>query len=430
MRLLLLAPALIATLLLPAALMLTACGEDEVAAQDFVKSDAPRAAADPAALEGGGAVLDAFTADLYGILSRDPGNVVFSPYSAMIALAMTRAGASGQTLDEMNTVLHAVAAGDLDAALNAIDQALAERPGEYPHGDEQVTLDLSTANQLFAQQGFPFEDAFLRALAGQYGAGVRLVDYEDATEDARQKINAWVAEQTRDRIPELIAPGVLTADSRLVLTNAIYLNAPWRHRFDPKATKPGDFTRLDGSVVQAQMMRMGENLRYASAAGYEAVELPYVDGSLSMLLIVPKAGEFPAFQSSFGPEVLADVLANLGPAEVNLAMPKFEFRTEASLKEALIELGMPVPFDPEAADFSKMSPQGEDMFIQDVVHEAFIAVDEEGTEAAAATAVLVGVTSAPGEFVDMIVDRPFLFLVRDSETGATLFMGQVVDPAG
>jgi serpin B len=332
----------------------------------------------------------------------------------------------------MSRVLH-VTWNDLDAGLNAIDQALAERPGEYEWFDKTVELELSTANQLWSQEGFPIHDAYLDVLAARYGAGMRLVDYIDAREEARQAINEWVSERTNERIPKLIAEGVLDEMTRLVLTNAVYLKAPWQHRF--YEDEPGPFALLDGeSTVAVQMMSVGEQLRYAaggrpaSGTSYEAVELPYVDGSLAMVVVVPGQGDFQRFEEEFDSAVVQEILAGLAPVHVNLEMPKFEFRTQASLAGALKELGMPVAFE-DAADFSRMSPEGQDLFIQDVVHEAFIAVDEQGTEAAAATAVIAGATSAPAEIVDLVIDRPFLFLLHDRETGAILFMGRVTNPA-
>lgn len=423
------------------AVALAACGDDDtnggdptpgatgtaVTAPEVLLSSAPRTNPDQAAMSGASQALDQFGFDIYEILAREDGNIVFSPYSAAVALAMTRAGAAGETLEQMNAVLHADLAGDLDAGLNAIDQVLATRPGEYQWADKTVELDLATANQLWGQTGFPFHDAFLDQLAANYGAGLRLVDYIEAREDARAAINAWVAEQTRDRIPQLIPEGALTEDTRLVLTNAIYLNAPWMHRFSEDGTEPMPFTLPGGGTVDAEMMRLSARLSYVAGDGYEAVELPYADGSLAMVVIVPEAGEFEAFQSAFDSAALDEVLAGLDRIQVNLRFPKFEFRTQAGLKNALIELGMPIAFDEGAADFSGMSPQG-NIFIQDVLQEAFIAVDEHGTEAAAATAVIAGATSAPPEIVDLDVDRPFLFLIRDTETGATLFMGRVLDP--
>ena len=214
-----------------------------------------------------------------------------------------------------------------------------------------------------------------------------------------------------------------------MLTNAIYLNAPWMHRFNKDSTAPGPFTRLDGSTVEAQLMHLSEELRFATGTGYQAVELPYVDGSLSMLVIVPDAGGFADFQSALSADTLDTIVSDLKTAQVKLAFPRFEYRTQASLKDALKEMGMPIAFEGGLADFSAMSPDGKNLYIQDVIHEAFIAVDEDGTEAAAATAVVVGRTSAPVDVVELTVDRPFMYAIRDNDTGAILFLGRVVDPS-
>lgn len=408
--------------------LIVSCGSDSADAAEVVRSDAPRAEANLSSAADTASALEAFSTDLYAILARADGNLVFSPYSAAIALAMTRAGAVGATREQMDAVLHASEAGDLDAGLNAIDQALATRPGEYQSFDEVVELELSTANQLWGQQDFQFNVDFLDLLATQYGAGMRLVDFREEPEDARVTINDWVSEQTRERIPELIPEGVIDELTRLVLTNAIYLNAPWMHRFEGSATEPGPFTTLKGGSVEAQMMFLSEHLRYVRGEALQAVELPYIDGSLSMLVVVPDDGEFAAVEAAFDAQALQDLVAGLASVEVDLEFPRFEFRTQASLSAALGELGMPIAFTDDA-DFSGMTAE-EDLLIQDVVHEAFISVDEEGTEAAAATAVTMGATSAPpqDEKVELIVDRPFLFLIRDIETGAVLFMGRVVDP--
>ena len=423
---------LVGLLLLTGALSAACIGGETTpaSAATVVQSDLTRAEASITDAQGASRAVEAFSADLYGILARpenNEGNFVFSPYSAAIALAMTRAGATGETADQMDRVLHAALAGDLHAGLNAIDQALATRPGSYPMGDSEVELELATANQLWAQDGFPFESAFLDQLATKYGAGVRIVDYIAATEAAREAINTWVADQTRDRIPNLIPEGVLNDFTRLVLTNAIYLKAPWQHPFAEGATAPTPFQRVDGTEVSAQIMRTSGGMRYTAGDGYQAVELPYVGGSLGMVAIVPDAGTFESFQSALDAATVGSILDALTSRQVMLGFPRFEFRTQAQLKPALSELGMPIAFTADA-DFSAMSSQGDDLLIQDVVHEAFISVDEEGTEAAAATAVVVGTTSAPADPVDLTVDRPFIFLIHDAETGAILFLGRVLDP--
>ncbi|MGH2377311.1 MAG: serpin family protein [Candidatus Limnocylindria bacterium] len=374
--------------------------------------------------------LEAFASDLYGVLAREPGNVVFSPYSAAVALAMTRAGAVGKTAQQMDLVLHASAADDLHAGFNALDQSLAQRSGEFRMNEGTYKLELSTANQLFGQRGYAFEAAFLDVLASQYGAGMKLVDYKEeaAREQARAATNDWVSERTRDRIPELIREGVLTHLTRLVLTNAIYLNARWVKPFAAGATVSAPFHRLDGSETEAQLMLLDSRINYGRGAGFQAVRLPYL-GGLSMIAIVPDAGGFAGFEESLRDgSRLHGVIASLGDAQVKLRMPRFEFRSQAALKPALSELGMPIAFTDDA-DFSGMSPAGRDLRIADVVHEAFIKVDEEGTEAAAATAVIVEAVSAPLVSAELTIDRPFLFLIRDDATGTLIFMGRVLDPS-
>lgn len=409
------------TLTIVATLVASSCTASEASE---LRSSAPRQAASVDAGRSASAAVEELGVDLYGKLAEKPGNLVLSPYSVAIALAMTRAGADGETARQMDAVLHAIGLPDLHGGLNALDQALAKRPGSYKVGDRTAQLELATANQLFGQMDYPFMPAFLDLLASRYGAGLRLVDYVGATEEARRQINRWVAQRTRDRIPELIARGVLDAMTRLVLTNAVYLKAAWVSPFNDSATAAAPFRRLDGTQTQAQLMTASADFPYAKGTGYQAIELPYA-GGLSMLVLVPDEGRFAEIERAFGAAHLRAVVAEIKPAQVALRLPKFEFRTQAGLKETLIALGMPIAFTADA-DFTPMSPRGRELFIQDVVHEAFISVDEDGTEAAAATAVVIGRVSLPA--VTLTVDRPFLFAIRDNETGALLFMGRVVDP--
>lgn len=404
-----------------AGLIISACGP---AAAQEVRSDAPRASADPAAAQDIRAALDAFSADLYKILAREQGNVILSPFSVEVALAMTRAGAVGETAVQMDKVIHAALSKDLNAGFNALDQALAKRPGKYKVGDQTLELELGTANRLWGQKDFSFEPAFLDTLAKHYGAGMQIVDYKTAHEGARRTINDWVASRTKDRIKDLIPQGVLDALTRLVLTNAIYLKAAWLHPFNDAV--PGTFRRADGSGVQARLMSLSEALTYRAGEGYQAVRLPYV-GGVSMVVIVPDAGKLDLLERSLDGATLRRIANGLSDAQVTLTMPKFSFRSNALLKDALGELGMEVAFSGRA-DFSGMTKQ-EPLAIADVIHQAFIAVDEKGTEAAAATAVVMRATSAPQRQVELKIDRPFLFLIQDDDTGAILFMGRLLDPS-
>jgi serpin B len=414
-------------------------GETETDGVVLAMSDLPRTT--PAASQddilSAAAGMQQLGIDLYGVLAQGAGdgNLVFSPASIVTALAMTYAGAAGTTAEEMASTLQFALAGDtLHQAFNSLDTALESRSwqGKNPEGKDQGVV-VRTANSLWGQRDTVFEQIFLDTLAADYGAGMRLVDYKTAAEDARVAINEWVADETEDKITDLIPEGALNALTRLVLVNAVYLDATWASQFDPELTQDGRFTTLAGDPVTASMMFQSSSFPYASGDGWQAVELPYLldeptRGELSMLLIVPEVGRFSEVESRLTGRLIDDAVVQLalGP-EVNLTMPKFEFRTQAGLNDALTVLGMASAFNPATADFSGMTTQ-EALFISDVIHEAYIAVDEEGTEAAAATAVVMRATAAPMETVELTIDRPFLFALRDRDTGALLFLGRVTDP--
>jgi serpin B len=379
------------------------------------------------------ASIQLFGTDLYKLLATDAGagNVVFSPMSIVTALAMTYAGAEGDTAREMADTLHfTISADAIHKAFSTLDNTLALRNFQQKNAegkDEGVVL--KTANSLWAQDGLTFEQAFLDTLAVNYSAGVRLVDYQTAAEVARQAINKWVSGQTNDKIPELLAEGVLDSLTRLVLVNAVYLDATWANQFDPNSTHDGDFTTLAGETVTAKMMSQSTVLPYSSGEGWQAVLLPYLQEDLDMMLIVPDQGRFAEVESQLA-DGLIDTAAGTvkWDQEVALTMPKFKFRTQTYLTQTLGALGMKAAFDPDTADFSGMTKQ-EKLYISDVIHEAYIDVDEEGTEAAAATAVVMRATAAmPTQQVELNIDRPFLFVIRDRPTGMMLFMGRVTDP--
>jgi len=414
--------------LLSVVLALAACAPATSPASDLglARADVPRSSADPGNALDGGAALDAFGFDLYRAVAAGQANVVFSPASITLALAMARAGARGQTAAEMDAVLHAVASDDHAGWLNALDQALAARSGTFKDEsgtDLQVTLRI--ANAPFAQQGLPLEQAYLEALAARYGAGLRLVDYKTQTDTARVLINGWVDAQTEHRIPELLVPGVLTPATRLALVNAIYLKAPWLTPFPADATKAGTFARADGSAVEVPFMATTASLRTASGAGWRAVEIPYVGDSLAMTVILPD--DLAAFERTLTADAFGAITGALTETQVALALPKFGIETKTELAPLLAALGMPSAFD-DRADFSGITT-AEQLVISNVIHQANIDVDEKGTEAAAATAVVMRATAMPAEPVVFRADRPFLFALRDVPTGAILFLGRVGDPS-
>ena len=396
-----------------------------------VRSEAPRASV-PAGTVARGSVpassvtpgvtaIDGLALDLYRRVAARPGNVLFSPYSVEVALAMTRNGAKGETREQMDAVLHAGRGAELDEALNALDLALAARPGHK--GDEQRNgdVELALANALFGQKDTPFEAAFLDELSRNYGAGMRVVDFKTSPEPARTEINDWVEDRTNDKIVDLLPNGSIDALTRLVLTNAVYFKAPWTKKFQPAGPKP--FTRADGSRVDAAAMSTSKAGTYREGPGWKAAEIPYLGGELAMDVIVPD--DLAAFESSLNSETLDTVLRGATEPLATLQLPKFTFRSSIALKEQLAEMGMPLAFA-DGADLSGITT-AEQLRIRDVFHQAFIAVDEEGTEAAAATAVVIEAVSGPC-CKSLVVDRPFLFAIRDVPTGVVLFLGRVADP--
>jgi len=367
----------------------------------------------------------AFAFDQYQILRGEGGNLIFSPYSISLALAMTYVGARGETEQQMADTLHFnLSQSRLHPAFNMVDFKLASLGEDV---DEQLgeAFRLSIANSIWGQRDYDFLPEFLDVLALNYGAGLRLVDYMEAPEEARQIINQWVSDQTEERIKDLIPQGAIDSLTRLVLTNAIYFNAGWFYPFEEGQTRDGDFNLLGGGQVSVPTMSQSKMLGYTEGEGYQAVALPYVGGEIAMFILLPRVDYFEVFEDSLSSEFLSDILQSFEMRNVELAMPKFEYESSFQLSDMLIEMGMPNAFGD--ADFSGMTGTRE-LFISEVVHKAFISVDEEGTEAAAATAVIMPVSAAPSPAVEVTIDRPFIYMIRDLQTGTILFVGRVLNP--
>lgn len=420
---------------LAAGLLVSGCspGGEPEPSPEVVRSSVKRVSA-PESAQGDLAQLaagnNAFMLDLYQQLKDKPGNLFTSPYSISSALAMTFAGARGETEAQMASGLHFLLPQEkLHPAFNSLDQILSSREEADLPEDSGDPFQLTIANAIWGQQDFQFEDAFLDTLARYYGAGLRLLDFQAQPEESRQVINEWVSQKTEEKIQDLIPQGAITSDIRLVLSNAIYFNASWMEPFVESLTEDGTFTTLDGAEVTVPMMSQDgpENYLYLDGEGFRAVELPYVGGEVAMLVILPDEGEFTTFEKGFSVAKYQEIVDGLSSQSITLRMPKFEFESEFSLADTLSNMGMPLPFS-TAADFSGMTG-GKDLYISDVFHKAFISVDEKGTEAAAATAVLMELTALPASPIDLEIDQPFLFLIRDRGTGAVLFLGRVVDPA-
>ncbi len=400
------------------------------AAAGEVKSDRDRITS-PAVLTDEQALLvegnSAFAFELYQALKGKGGNLFYSPYSISLALAMTYAGANGETAQQMAATLHFLLDQErLHPAFNWLDAELAKR-GQGAQGKDGEGFRLNVANAIWGQKNYEFLPTFLDVMAENYGAGLRLLDFITEAEKSRLAINDWVSDQTEGRIKDLIPPGAIDALTRLVLTNAIYFNAAWAYPFNKDATADGAFYLLDGGQVTLPMMRQMESLSYTEGEGYQAVELLYDGDELSMVILLPASGNLEAFEEGLQAQYVSDIMSGLRSTRVALAMPKFEFESEFSLKDALADMGMPIAFSPSDADFSGMTGN-RDLFISEVVHKAFVSVDEAGTEAAAATAVIMSLTAVPEPPVEVTIDRPFIFLIRDIKTGAILFVGRVLNP--
>jgi len=309
----------------------------------------------------------AFALDLYRALREQGENLFYSPYSISLALAMTYAGARGETEAQMAETLQFLLSQDqLHPAFNALDLELAKR-GEEVSEDEGDAFRLNIANSIWGQQDFEFLTDFLDTLALNYGAGLRLVDFVKATEEARQAINQWVEDQTEEKIKDLIPEGVLDDMTRLVLANAIYFKAGWMHAFEEGNTQDGSFYLLDGSQVTAPFMSQEENFRYAEGDGYQALELLYVGGNTSMVILLPEADRLDAFEAGLSSTRMNEILDDLQMQNVRLRMPKFEFESSYGLKEILSAMGMKNAF--EAADFSGINGKT-DLFISEIMHKA------------------------------------------------------------
>ena len=370
-----------------------------------------------------------FGMNLYYSLLQGGENIIFSPYSISVALAMAQAGAQGETLQQMNKALiYALPSDELHPAINALQQTLNNRENNvYEEGKKDFELNI--VNAIWGEKTYTFLPEYLDLLAENYGAGLRLADFINQPDASRKEINQWVSSQTNDRINNLLPEGSITGLTRLVLTNAIYFKASWLHQFEPGMTQDGDFFLISGQKVQVPMMRQTETFGYARENGNQLISLPYEGNKLSMLIILPDENNFAQVEESIGELDIHNLVRSISYAQLDLSMPKFKIESSFGLAEPLDAMGMKDVFVPGIADLSGMDGT-RDLYISSVQHKAFIEVDETGTEAAAATAVVVGVESMPmDEPIKVSIDRPFIFFIVDNDSGSVLFMGRVLDPS-
>ena len=369
-----------------------------------------------------------FAFDLYGRLAADgQDNLFFSPASISMALAMTYAGAAENTEAEMAKTLH------LNLPKAQVAEAMKALRQSWSGNGSKQGYRLDVANRLWGQAGYKFLPDFLEVTRVDYGAELAPLDFKAEADKARETINAWVAEHTQGKIENLIPSASVVRDARLVLTNAVYFKGEWQEPFNRSRTKEDNFHIAENRQVQAPFMQARQHFRYGEVGGLQVLELPYGDGDLSMVILLPKKiGGLGKLEKKLAADSFQKWTTGLVSQEVIVFLPKFKTTAQFQLSEALKSLGMRAAFDPSTADFSGMTGSKEGLFISAVLHKAFVDVNEEGTEAAAATGVVMRPTAIrvrPHQPPVFRADHPFVFAIQHNPTGAILFLGRITDPS-
>jgi serpin B len=400
-----------------------------VSGMELVQSGLPRdldPQPDPAELTAVAVGNNSFAFDLYGQLKEEPGNLFFSPVSITFAFAMCYAGANGTTESQIADVLHyTLPEPQLHNAMNSLNLTLTTPPAN-PIEFLGEDLQLNIVNAAWGQKDYVFQNSFLDTLALYYGSGLYTVDFIGDTENSRLTINDWVSDNTEQRIEDLLPLGSINIMTRLVLTNAIYFKATWADAFDEDDTTDGTFHQIDGSTVMVPMMHKQGTAAYAEVPGEYQMVMKDYEGTRKncMAIIMPAEGQFENFENSLTADKFDNMFQSATDHYVTLTMPKFSYEWDKSLKDPLFDLGMIAPFIDGQADFSGING-AYDLVIQDVLHKSFVSVDEMGTEAAAATAIVLGFSSLPPA-ATMTIDRPFIYAIYNIDTGTILFLGRVV----
>lgn len=388
---------------------------------------APQGLADPKLTAPLSEGINEFACDLYREVAQgSDGNLVFSPFSVHMALAMVHAGARGATREAMTSTLCVAPDFDLAAAYGSLTRALPLREVGYQPDDRRAgEPELLVANGIWSQDGFRYRPEYLEAVGPAYDPELRTADFWGAPEAAAADINAWVSEKTRAKIRHIADPRAIQ-DMVMVLVNAIYFKGAWSDPFHEGSTAPAPFRLAGGASVDVPTMHGGMEGGYARGDGWTSFSMPYEGGNLEMVVILPD-GDLAKAESDLTAAQLGEVLGALEARDLLLWLPKFRFEVTLPLTEVLKALGLGIAFDPGAADLSGIA-EGAGLFISDVLHKAMIDVNEHGTEAAAATLVAIAAAAKPEPPVEIRVDRPFLFLIHDRATESILFMGRVMDP--
>jgi len=356
--------------------------------------------------------------DLYGRLREEEGNIFFSPWSISSAMAIALEGARGETESEMRAVLH-LPGEERRPAFARLYNEINKKDKRY---------ELATANAVWAQKDFQILDAYFDVIEKYYGGNVENLDFIGDTEGSRKTINGWVEGKTKEKIKDLIPRGAIDGQTRLVITNAIYFKGQWVKQFDLKNTQESEFRVTPDKAVKVRMMNLRDaKFRYAEDGTVQILELPYAGEELSMLILLPKEDSPDKVEGTLTAQRINEWRASMKEEQVDVYLPRFKLETKYGLVETFKELGMRQAFDLGQADFSGMTGW-RDLFISSIIHQAFVEVNEEGTEAAAATGVIVTLTAMPTKKIFM-ADHPFIFIIMDRTTGAILFLGKVANPA-
>jgi serine protease inhibitor len=364
----------------------------------------------------------AFALELYQELCSADGNLFLSPYSISTALAMTYGGARGDTAQQMAETLHF----SLDQ--KQLHPAFAQLRAHLNAVQKKGLVRLHVANSLWPHKDYPFLKAYVALMKKYYGASITSVDYKTAGEEARTRINKWVEEETEEKIKDLIQPGVLTPLTRLVLVNAIYFKGSWARQFKGSLTQDAPFYLTPEKTVQAPFMTQEHTFRYGDDEGLQILELPYEGDDLAMLILLPtRVDGLAELEKALTPENLNQWITHLREQELEVFVPKFQLASSFSLNETLVSMGMRDAFNQSKANFAGMDGTTL-LYISAAIHQAVVEVNEEGTEAAAATGIAMSLKAVPEPPPTFRADHPFIFLIRDNKTGSILFMGRVVDP--
>lgn len=392
-----------------------------------ITSETKTAETVPANTEDFVAASNALGMDLYRLEAKKPGNLLFSAPSIEVAFAMTYAGAQGETAEQMRTALHLPEGNEIHDSASAMLAAW-----NTPNEDYQLRV----VNRLFGEKSYTFLAPFLERVKNSYAAPLESLDFQGQPDQQRKHINSWVMEQTESRIEDLLPEDSIQGDTRLVLVNAIYFLGTWTKTFDPARTSPQPFLVNGKKSVKVPMMAQTSHFNYGEGKGFKVLEMPYKGDDLAMTIVLPDdAKGLAAVEAQMNAENMSSWLSGLREENVSVKLPRFELKdARIALVDDLKALGMKAAFEAKAADFSAMSKpvsKNDELYISKAFHEAFIKVDEKGTEAAAATAVVMATRAmaAPVKTINFHVDHPFVFAIRDVKTGAILFLGRVVNPA-